>query len=278
MTAASLERDTRAVPLGERRYAIELPPNWNFLTPSGGVLMGAAMRAMSAELADPTQRILSATATFCEPIRDGRLTATVDVLRRGRTASQVHAVLANGEVARPAMSVLATFGADRPGPDVTGRPMPDVPGPSAARESPTRRYRMSFFDNFEDRLALGHLWNEDDWSAGEAEFARWLRYVDPPRLADGTLPEYALPGIADLMPPSLLQALGPGQGRFLAPSLDLTLHFFERPTSDWILSYGRCLRANGGVASCSVELWDEAGRLLAFATQVMMLRRWPKEE
>ena len=37
-------------------YAAELPDAWNFRTPSGGVLMTIAMRAMQEELAEPDFR------------------------------------------------------------------------------------------------------------------------------------------------------------------------------------------------------------------------------
>lgn len=269
---ANLEVDTRLTAAGDGRYSLDLSDDWSFVVPSGGVLMGLAVRAMTDELADPTQRVVSATSIFCQPVQSGPVTIVVDLLRRGRAASQLRATLGNGT--DRAMEVVATFALDRPGPDVTGRKMPVVPAPDACRPAPHPR-RMTFFENVEDRVALGHLWHEKDWEAGEAEFARWLRYTDPVFDDEGFMPEYALSGPADLMPPSLLQALGPETPHFLAPSLDLTLHYFARTKREWMLAYGRCLRSKDGTASCSVELWDEDAQLLAFATQVMMLRRWP---
>ena len=62
----------------------------------------------------------------------------------------------------------------------------------------------------------------------------------------------------------------------MAPSLDLTIHFFERTEKEWFLISGLCRRAVAGVASAEVELFDEDGRLLAYATQMMMLKRWPR--
>ncbi len=275
MTAANLDDDTRAVRRADGRYALELPRSWSFLTPSGGVLLGVVLRAMDDALAEPAQEVVSATAIFTEPIREGPLVVDVDVLRRGGAASQLEATLANDGASKRGMKVVATFARERAGVDVTGRNMPKVPAPGASRPAPARTVPLPFFENFEDRVALGHLWREPGWEAGEAAFARWMRYLEPPRHADGSLPEYALPGMADLMPPALLQALGPDTPRFHAPSLDLTMHFFARPRTEWVLLYVRALRATKGTASCSVELWDEEGRLLAYATQVMMLRRWP---
>ena len=45
-------------------YTADLPETWNFFTPSGGVLMTVALRAMRDELAQPDFRLLSATSLF----------------------------------------------------------------------------------------------------------------------------------------------------------------------------------------------------------------------
>jgi len=46
-------------------YTAMLGDAWNFLTPSGGVLMSVAMRAMLEELGDSDLRPLSANTHFC---------------------------------------------------------------------------------------------------------------------------------------------------------------------------------------------------------------------
>jgi acyl-CoA thioesterase len=276
---ANLEVDTRLTRTGDGRYTLDLSNEWSFFNPSGGVLLGIGVRAMQETLGDPAQRIVSSTAIFCVPIQQGPIQVTVDVLRRGRAASQLRATLSNrdaGAGGRAAgMEVISTFARDRDGPDVTGRRMPEAPPPDECRVAPHRQ-DMAFFRNVEDRVARGHFWSERDWEAGEAEYARWIRYCEPVRGPDGFMPEYALSGPADLMPPALLQALGPESPRFAAPSLDLTMHYFAKTKREWLLSYVRCLRARDGTASCSVELWDQDAQLLAFATQVMLLRRWAR--
>jgi acyl-CoA thioesterase len=60
----------------------------------------------------------------------------------------------------------------------------------------------------------------------------------------------------------------------MAPSLDLTVHFFERTEREWFLVSGLCRRASGGTASAQVELFDDRGTLVAYATQVMILKGW----
>jgi acyl-CoA thioesterase len=105
--------------------------------------------------------------------------------------------------------------------------------------------------------------------------ARWFRYRIPQRLPDGRLDPFAIPPIADTMPPAVIQKLGPNRTPLFAPSLDLTLHFLEDTTSQWLLTDVHARRARAGYASAQSEIWDQNGRLVAVAMQMMMLRRAP---
>ena len=99
-------------------YTAELPRAWNFLTPSGGVLMTVALRAMQAELGDASYRPVSATTVFCSPVPDGPLEIRVEVLRRGGAAPQVRAALSSTALPGPGLEVSATFARDQSGPEL----------------------------------------------------------------------------------------------------------------------------------------------------------------
>jgi acyl-CoA thioesterase len=258
------------------RFAADLDQGWSYVLPSGGVLMTVAMRAMAEELDDPTLWPISATATFFRPVHAGRLEAAVRVLRRGRAAVQLRAEL--GSEGAPGLEVTATYVRCREGVDVLGIRPPDVRRPSECPDAgnvprvaaghPTR----PFFDQYDMRLAHGEpLWERDGWRGGEARSAIWYRYRVPPLDAQGALDPLALPPVADTMPDALANALGP-ESRFYAPSLDLTVHFLDKTRSEWLLVDKRCERAHGGYATASANLWDGEGRLVARATQTMMLR------
>ena len=75
--------------------------------------------------------------------------------------------------------------------------------------------------------------------------------------------------VAYMMPGSVFQKIGPVEGRWFAPSIDLTVHLFDRPSPGWILGHNRARHAGDGYASVEIELWDPSGPLLAYATQVM---------
>lgn len=279
---ADLTKDTAVTRLAAAPgwYTADLPSDWNFRTPSGGVLMTVAMRAMAAELDDPALRPISANTHFCSPVPAGPLEVRVEVLRHGNVAAQVRAALSSTTMPGPGLEVSATFGRDRDGGfDVVDAAMPVVPAPDDAPKivPGVRDFRPPFLQNFDCRLALGAPWWTKDWEPGSARMARWFRYRTPATRPDGMLDPFALPPIADTMPPALTQALGPNATPFHAPSLDLTLHFLEDTASEWLLTSVHVRRARAGYATADCEIWDERGTLIAFATQTMMLRRRPED-
>jgi acyl-CoA thioesterase len=259
-------------------YTADLCEAWNFRTPSGGALMTVAMRAMQTELGDPDLRPLSANTHFCSPVPAGPLEIRVEVLRHGGAAAQVRAQLCSTTMPGPGLEVSATFGREREGVDFLDLEPPAVLQPeeltpidASAVGSPP------FFLNLESRIAIGRAWwGNDVWEPGPARMARWFRYRVPQCLPDGRFDPFAIPPIADTMPPALIQKLGPKREPFHAPSLDLTLHFLEDTTSQWLLTDVRVRRARAGHASAQSEIWDRNGRLVAVAMQMMMLRRAPE--
>jgi acyl-CoA thioesterase len=271
-----LLEDISVTSLGDGRYQADLSDAWSFFTPGGGVLLAMVLNAMRSEIGGDLSPI-SATTVFCSPVPAGPMSIEVRLLRRGAAFVQAAATLtAAGE---PGLEVIATFGKLREGEiDEIEAEMPEVPNHAELPPTaPSPKRRMRFFENFDHRMAYGHLsWEPGSWEPGPARHARWIRYRDAPRAGDGQIDLLAYVPIVDLMPPSLVHKVGRERASFLAPSLDLTIHFFERTEREWFLISGLCRRALGGIASAQVELFDEEGKLLAFATQVMMLRRWPK--
>lgn len=275
---SDLARDTAPAPRGAPgAYVIDLPRAWDFLAPSGGVLASASLRAATVELADDDLRLVSASTVFCAPIQAGRVDADVTVLRRGAVAAQVRIALRNVGAAGPGLETIATFARDRPGPDVVGAPFPDVPMPDACEsildDAPGNAHtRLPFFANLDARLARGDRFWRPGWRAGPARYARWFRYRVPVRDARGRLDRLAHWPIADTMPGALLQAIGPGDYRFYAPSLDLTVHVVDDTDAEWLLVSAYARRARAGMAIAEVEIWDDARRLVAYGTQAMYLR------
>jgi acyl-CoA thioesterase len=58
--------------------------------------------------------------------------------------------------------------------------------------------------------------------------------------------------------------------RWFAPSADLTVHLFEPADTEWLLAHDRARWADDGWASAETTLWTENGKLVAYATQMML--------
>jgi len=278
VTLADLAADTAVNPDGPGRYRIDLPDHWDYLLPSGGVVMTCALRAAEAEVADATYRLASSTTIFASPIHPGPLGVDVHVIRRGASAVQTRVVLRHLQEkdGEPGLELIATFLRHRKGPDVLAVPFPRVKSVTEARpmddgtaKSPHTRWR--FYHQLECRLADGEPFWEPQFAAGPGFYARWLRYRVPQRDSEGNFDRLALPPLIDTMPTALHRAIGPGSYRFHAPSLDLTVYSIDDTRREWVLVAVTLKRANGGFAVAEAEVWDDEGRFIAYGTQAMYL-------
>ncbi len=274
-----LRADTtvHAIPERPGHYRAALTEHWNGLGPQGGVLMALSMRAMMAEIDTDEFKPRSATTTFVNRVFAGELRAEVEVLRR--SGSSAHARCSVSEAAGNGMGLetIATFGAGRPGPALLDASCPEVPAPQDSRlldnslDSTGTRTPPRFFDHFEVRTALGRLpWELEEKPADSARIARWFRYKKDQRNGAGVMDPLALLPIADTMPPALWQTVDV-EGRFVGPSVDLTVHFLEDAASEWILSDATVAWAGESYARGENCLWAD-GRLVAIASQMMVLR------
>lgn len=286
---ADLAHDTQVVrdPDVAGRYHARLPNHWDYLLPSGGVVMTLALRAAQAELAEPELRLISATSIFCKPVPAAACRLDVTVLRRGATVAQVRTSLFVADVL--AMEVVASFGRRRIGPTVAGAAFPAVlaladslvtvggtplsyPHSAAATSNPYAMFR--FYQQLETRIADGDIhWRDmDRFVAGPARYGRWMRYRLPQRDADGHFDRLALAPLIDTIPSALHRAIGPGDYRFYAPSLDLTLHVVADTTREWLMLRSFVRAAADGYGIGEIEVWDDECRLIAYGTQAMYLQ------
>lgn len=279
---ADLAADTRPV-AGDvpGRYHIALPTHWDYLLPSGGVVMTCALRAAETHVGDAELRLVSATTVFASPIHPGDLVADVHVIRRGGTTAQVRVVLDHAKrVAdgQGAVELIATFARDRLGPDVACAAPPAWAGSLAESTAfdtngdtnPSARYR--FNQQFEIRIADGESHGWPSVAGGVPRFATWMRYRVPPRDASGAFDRLALPPIIDIMPAALHRAIGSSSYRFYAPSLDLTTYVVDDTRREWLLIAVALRRARAGMAVADAEVWDDEGRFIAYGAQAMYVR------
>jgi acyl-CoA thioesterase len=257
-------------------FTADLCTDWNFLTPSGGVLMSIALRAMQLELDDPELRPLSANTLFMSPLPAGPMEIRVEILRRGAAAAQLRAELSSTTLPGPGLEVSATFARRLSyGPEFTDAIFPDVPMPEdVPAQKPEER--PAFFDNLEIVQVEGPaVFSNAGWEASDALVTRWYRYRVPQLDAAGHFDRFALPPIIDNMPPAAFARIGSAGPPLHAPSLDLTIHFLDDCDDEWLLLRHRAKKAHEGFGTADVEVWSRGGKLIAVGTQMMIFRSMP---
>lgn len=274
-----LEQD----PARPGRYTTTISDRWMlFVVPQGGIVAALAARAMELELGDPTQTLRTISAVFAGQVGLGPVEIDVQVLRRGRSMSQLTASVRNVGAAA-GLTAIAAFGAQRRGFAFTELAFPEVKRPEGLRgfRSPLpegvgeefARRPSGLWDEVVDcRPAIGRPpW--EPFVDGPAECANWYRLDRPPRLADGRLDPLAVVVLCDSMPGSVGTKVGPQDEPWFSPSVDLTVHLCGEARSEWLLLHCRAHHAGDGYASGEAALWDPEGpdgpELVAWATQVM---------
>ena len=267
-SATAVERDDAGV------YRAFIDGSWNLRPlPQGGVVVAAALRAMSDALDDPSQRLRTMHTLFVGQVADGDLEIDVDVLRRGRSMSHVRAHVRNPGASNGHITT-AVFGATREGFDFTELRRPDVPPPqecSSFRDPPPPGVAVSPPNPFwstrvEGRGAMGVApW--ENVETRTAEQATWYRFDDTPWIDDDDrIDPFAIVVIADTMPGAVGQRVGPTERPWFGPSVDLTLHMCADCRSPWLLGHNTARWAGDGYASVDMALWD-GDTLIAYATQ-----------
>jgi acyl-CoA thioesterase len=256
-----------------RRYGGVLSTDWNapFL-PQGGIVAATALRAMMNMLDNADQPLRSATAVFAGQVQPGSVDIDVDVLRCGRSISQLRATLrSTGQDS--GTDVTAVFGRARPGFSFAELTQPQVPPP---QDCPSFRDvtdapdipLSALWARIHGRRARGHApW--EVYEPGSSEQAFWYRFDEQPLLDNCRLDPLSLLVLCDTMPGAVAERAGPKAPPWLAPSADLTVHLLGSASSEWLLAVIRLRHANDGYASVEAELWDPAHGLVAYATQVI---------
>jgi acyl-CoA thioesterase len=239
---------------------------------------------MEAELAHDEQRPRTLHTTFAAQVAHGPLDIEIEVLRAGRSMSQVRAEVRNRGAQRGHLTTCI-FGSTRKGFSFTDlRPPHHIPGPlecPSFRDPPpagTPVFEpMPFWaQRVEGRAALGHAPWDGDYVPDRAERAMWYRFDESPILDDGRLDPLALIVMADTMPGAVGEKVGRSESPWFAPSVDLTLHLLDDCRSSWVLAHNRARFAGDGYASADMALWDcgddglATPHLVAYGTQMFL--------
>ena len=246
------------------RWTVGDKPNGGYLL----ALLGRAARATGRGVDGPPWEALSSAITYLRPPDLGPAKVTTTLLRRGRSAAQVRAVLSQhdadmveatfvlGELPeRSAVRYDATPPLGAPVPEDCVRLPPQIPGGVRVGVMEVTELRL-------DPATLPFAETQPTGSA-RAELRGWSRF------ADGREPDpLALLYFNDAIPPATFMIGSTGW----VPTLQMSAYVRARPAPGWLgIRMTANLVADGMVDEACV-LWDSSGQVVAQATQLARLR------
>ena len=252
---------------------------WGLFYAQGGVVITAALRAMTAVLDRDDFSLVSASATFCRPVACGPVQTRVEVLHDGRRGAQVLGSLRDPSAAagKVSVAVSAVFcDPELPGPSLSPLNPPaeltDPPAPDTAFERIDHSFPLGFLDNTQWQVAAPPEPLDADADAGvPPRLALWFRFKNPPAAGDAAWEPALLPIPGDALGSALIVAVGDGSP-VGSVSLQIDLQVHARAQGTWIGIDSHCTHVGNGLASGVLHLWSEAGTHVATLTQTAMLR------
>jgi acyl-coenzyme A thioesterase PaaI-like protein len=253
-------------------FDVELDRGWTIGTgrPNGGyllALLGRAALETARRAGAEQQHVIAASVQYVTSPSVGPAVVDTEVLRVGRSASQVRARLVQGE--QVAVQAAFTVGHLRRDVDpywggvdpvtlpseAECRPLPTPPGDDG--DEPTFRQQV---DERFDPSGLGFV---DGAPGGRGELRTWFRF------SDGREPDtLSLLFVVDALPPATFDVVSTGW----VPTLDLTVYVRAVPAPGPLRVRFRTGLIQDGLADEVCEVWDSAGRLVAQSTQLVGIR------
>ncbi len=251
MTGTRFADATAVTPRGDGAYDVDLLPQYAIrgTKPNGGYLLATIGRAAvdavrSAGAAH--EHVIAAGAQYAASPDNGPAMVTTEVLRIGRTASQVRARLTQGDGAGvEARFIVGSLAAGR-APFWGGLPPVDLPpieecvaSPMGADDRDTRVW-------FDPATAIT-MTADGPRAGGAGELRAWFTLDGP-----DPIPTAMLLYVADCLPPATFSVVASGW----VPTLDLSLYVRAIPSPGPLRLRFRVHMIQDGLADETLEAWD----------------------
>jgi acyl-CoA thioesterase len=253
--------DTAVTPAGDGRYTGVIDEGWWIQRgPNGGYLAAIVLRAILAEVADPTRTPRSITLHYLRPPVVGPCEVQVTVERAGRGLSTVTARLAQD--GRDCVLAIAALGGAREGAAFDDHPMPAAAPPDDVAPRSDGPPFIPIRDRFDVRPAIGFPPFE---LGDQALTGGWIRTSD-----DDPIDEVLLLAYTDAWPPAVFSRVEVPLG---VPTIDLTVHFRQAPSREpgWCFVRFVTTMSAEGFLEEDGEVWSSDGRLLAQSRQLAVV-------
>jgi hypothetical protein len=265
-----LGKATEVEPRGGGRYAAALDPGWAIGSkPNGGYLLAVLARAAvaeaaigaSAQLPHPT----AVSAHFLAAPDPGPVEVTVEVLRRGRSASQARASLVAG--GRRYVEALVTCGKLEPAgtPYWSAVEPPRLPAEADCLPAPASdpRFIVPIFAEVQVRIDPATAGFATGTPAQAGEIRGWARIAPTP-------PDpYAVLVALDILPPATFDL---GLLGSWVPTMELTAYLRALPADGPLRVRQRAGLVGADRVDEGCQVWDSTGALVGSATQLAAVR------
>ncbi|MBM73845.1 MAG: hypothetical protein CMK59_00475 [Proteobacteria bacterium] len=223
----------------------------------GGLGVGAALHVLKAQCSDH-ERILSLNASFLAPLRTGKASLKLQMLRKGKNIAFWQAKITQEQA--PLITMLVTIGQDRQ----TSIPSTKAQKPNIApfEELIALPFIPGLTPNFTQHFDYRWEKNNMPFSGNQkAAISGWIRPKGNPKIT-----ESEIAGMMDAWPPPILMcAKKPSP----ASTIQWQLQFKSTPAqSNWWEFHSKSRSSGNGLSHDHHEIWDEHGNLIALSQQL----------
>ncbi|MGH8862513.1 MAG: thioesterase family protein [Jatrophihabitantaceae bacterium] len=248
------------------RFDAEISHDWTIAgKPNGGYLLAMLGRAAVEVGAHP--HVIAAGASYLASPEPGRVTIEAEVLRGGRSASQLRArLLQDGRPCVEALLTTSALAADSEPHWSRGVDPPDIADPADCVRIPPRSPLglpvpiMGQVDLRVDPADTGFARGEP---SGRGQLRGWLSLP-----ADEPFDPISLLYAVDAFPPATFEVEATGW----VPTLELTVYVRALPAPGPVRVHHRAQLIEAQRVDEACLVWDQRGRLVAQATQLAGIR------
>jgi hypothetical protein len=233
--------------------------------PNGGYLL--AMLGRAATATGPHPHVIAAGATYLRPPDPGPVVVAAEVLRAGRSASQVRArLLQDGQPCVEALLTTGTLSPDTAPYWTAGLPDPGDEPQEACVRIPgltPAGVHVAIMDQVDLRITPATLGFGQGRPSGRGELRGWLALP-----GDEAFDPISLLFAVDAFPPATFEIEPTGW----VPTLELTAYVRALPAPGPLRVLQRAQLVDAQRVDEACFVWDTTGRLVAQATQLAGIR------
>ncbi|WP_287953078.1 thioesterase family protein [Diaphorobacter sp.] len=244
------------------------PAYWNMVGPFGGITAATLLQAVMQH-PDRLGEPLSLTVNYAGALAEGPFTLQATPVRTNRSTQHwTLSILQAGADGAPVVTTTATVvtAARRETWGAADTPMPQVPAPAKCKPAQPA-FRSEWLQRYEMRPVTGALPEQWDDSGDTSLSQLWMR--DAPARA---LDFCALAALADVFFPRVWLRRA---RQVPAGTVSITVYFhagadlLAQTGTGYLLGQARAQEFRNGFFDQTVQLWNEAGAMLATSHQIV---------